>query len=180
VHFPKIREDGVQLRVYFRTSLLTYSTNFSSHVSLLSEPGAAQSITSGNAALLGLEDNADFSGTTVLSPKILGGGLLAQVALVPDIFTPNGDNVNDEVSVRYSLLSVSTLRPVNISVYDLSGQLVRVLHEASEINGRYEDKSWDGRDENKQLVAPGVYLVRISVEGDAKSDDQLRLVAVAY
>jgi len=180
VRFPQIREDGVQLRVYFRTSLLTYSTNFSSHVSLLSEPGAAQSITSGNAALLGLEDNADFSGTTVLSPKILGGELLAQVALVPDIFTPNGDNVNDEVSVRYSLLSVSKLRPVSISVYDLSGQLVRVLHEASEINGRYEDKSWDGRDENKQLVAPGVYLVRICVEGDAKSDDQLRLVAVAY
>ena len=180
VRFPLIREDGTQLRIHFRTNLLTYSTNFSAHASVSSEPGAAQSITSGNAASLGLEDNPDFSGTTVLSPQILDGRLLAQVALVPDVFTPNGDDINDEVSVRYSLLSVSALRPVNISVYDLSGQLVRVLHDTPEINGRYEDKSWDGRDENDQLVAPGIYLVRISVEGDAKADEQLRLVAVAY
>jgi hypothetical protein len=180
VRFPLIREDGAQLRIHFRTSVLTYSTNFSANVSLSTDPGAAQTITSGNAALLGVDDNPDFSGTTVLSPQIIGGGLLAQVDIAPAVFTPNGDNINDEVSVRYSLLSVSALRPVNISVYDLSGRLVRILHNAPTISGRYEDTSWNGRDQNDQLVVPGIYLVRISTEGDAKTDEQLRLVSVAY
>ena len=108
--------------MHFRTSLLTYSTNFSAQVSVSTDPGAAQAITSGNAASLGADDNPDFSGTTVLSRQILGGGLLAQVDLVPAVFTPNGDNVNDRVSVRYSLLSLTELRPVTISVYDLGGR----------------------------------------------------------
>jgi hypothetical protein len=180
VGFPLIREDGVQLRIHFRTSLLTYSTNFSASARIASDPEAAQTIVSGDAALLGEDDVPDFSGTTVLSPLILDGSLLAQVDLLPAVFTPNGDNVNDKVSVRYSLLTVSTLRPVNVSVYDLSGRLVRVLHDAPESNGRYEDKTWDGRDGNDQLVAPGIYLVRVAAAGDAKSDEQLRLVAVAY
>ena len=94
------------------------------------------------------------------------------------MFTPNGDNINDVVSVRYSLLSLSALRPVKVSVFDLSGRLVRVLHDAPQSNGRYVNLVWDGLDDSDDPVAPGIYLVRVSAEGDARSDEQLGAVAV--
>ena len=180
VRFPLVREDGANVRVYFRTSILTYSTNFSATASASTTPGASQSISSGNAGFLGEGDIDDFSGTTVLSPQTLTSGLLAQVELEPAVFTPNGDNVNDVVSVRYSLLSLSALRPVNVSVFDLAGRLVRVLHDAPQRNGHFEDIVWDGLDDSDDLVAPGIYLVRVIADGDSRSSEQLKAVAVAY
>lgn len=180
VRFPLIQEDGAQARIWFHTSILTYSTNFSSSASLSTEPLAAQAVTSGDAAILGEGDAADFSGTTVLSPQVQRGDLLARVELAPNPFTPNGDGVNDQAVLRYSLLSLSLARPVDIAVYDLAGRLVRVLYEGAEANGRYEDKTWDGRDGQGRLVAPGIYLVRIEARGDATTDIQTHTLSLAY
>lgn len=179
VRFPRIREDGMQLRVLFRTRILTYSTNFSAFALLSTEPGAAQPTTAGNVAELGAGDDPDFSGTTVLSPSVRGR-ILSSVELVPNPFTPNRDGINDEVAVRYSLLSLGTPRPVNISVYDLTGRRVYTLYDGFEPKGRYEEKRWDGRDERGHLVPPGLYVVRIWVDGDARDDEQSRVVAVVY
>ena len=70
VHFPLVEQDGAQARIWFHTSILTYSTNFSSTASLSTEPQAVQAVTSGDAASLGEGDDSDFSGTTVLSPQV--------------------------------------------------------------------------------------------------------------
>ncbi|MBI2504094.1 MAG: gliding motility-associated C-terminal domain-containing protein [Candidatus Latescibacteria bacterium] len=179
VRFPRIQEDNTQVRMLFRTRVLTYSTNFPALALLSTEPGIAQSTTSGNVTELGTADDPDFSGTTVLSPSVRGQ-VLSSVELVPNPFTPNGDRVNDEISVRYSLLSLGIPRPVNISVYDLSGRRVYTLYNGFEPKGRYEEKRWDGRDEQGQRVAPGLYVVRIRVDGDARGDEQARAVAVVY
>lgn len=180
VRFPLVQKDGAQARIWFHTSILTYSTNFSSSVSLSAEPQAAQAVTSGDVASLGEGDDADFSGTTVLSPQVQRGDLLARVELSPNPFTPNGDGINDEAVLRYSLLSLSLARPVDIRVHDLAGRLVRVLYEGAEANGRYEDKTWDGRDTQGRLVAPGIYIVRIEARGDATTDTQTRTVSLVY
>lgn len=180
VRFPLIQEDGTQFRVYFRSSVLVYSTGFPAFALVSAESGIAQAIAAGNAGLLAMEDDPDFSGTTVLSPSVLSGKILDSVELVPSPFTPNGDRINDEMAVHYSLLTLSIPRSVNISVYDLAGRRRRTLHDDPERNGRYEDKRWDGRDERGQLVEPGIYVVRISVEGDAGSAAQSRAVAVVY
>ncbi len=180
VRFPLVQEDGAQARILFRTSILTYSTNFSSTASLSTEPLAAQAVTSGDAASQGEGDTPDFSGTTVLSPQVQRGDLLARVELGPNPFTPNGDGINDEAALRYSLLSLSLARPVEITIHDLAGRLVRVLYAGAEANGRYEDKAWDGRDGQGQLVAPGIYLVRIEARGDATTDTQTHTVSLVY
>ena len=180
VRVPLIQEDGSQVRIQFRTSVLTYSTNFASSALLSSEPAAAQGITSGEVAVLGEDDSPDFSGTTVLSPKVQRVGILARLELEPNPFTPNGDGVNDEIAVRYSLLSLSVSRPVNISIYDLSGRLVRTLHDGPERNGRYEDKGWDGRNDAGESAVPGLYIVRIKAEGDTETDVQARVVSLVY
>lgn len=180
VRLPLVQEDGAQARILFRTSVLTYSTNFPSSALISTEPDAAQGITSGEVAVLGQDDRPDFSGTTVLSPKVQAGGILAKVNLGPNPFTPNGDGVNDEIAVDYSLLSLSVPRPVHISIYDLSGQRIRILHDGPERNGRYEDKSWDGRDDQGEMVAPGIYIVRLEVTGDAETDSQSQVIALVY
>jgi len=180
VQFPRVREDGAVVRIRFQSDVLTYSTNFTSAARLSSEPGANQPIDTGDTGDLGPGDDPDLSGTTVLSPALLTGRLLDQVVLQPNPFSPNGDGINDAMQVGYSLLSLGAQRPVEIEVYDLSGRLVRVLAAVDEANGRYEGKQWDGTDDSGQLVPPGLYVLRIAVDGDSRSDGMARVVAVVY
>ena len=179
--FPLI--DGAQTRVdvRFAARVFTYSTDFTSRVRLGSETAAFQAVASGDAGFLGPEDNPASSGTTVLSPGVLGGGrLLEAVSVQPNPFTPNGDGVNDETSVSYDLLSVTAPTQVSIRVYDLAGRLAAVISDAVEGSGRYEDKSWDGRDAQGNLLVPGLYLVRIKVDGDAENAEQAKVISVIY
>ncbi len=177
---PLVEEDGVLLTVQFQTGVLTYSTNFRATVEHSTVPGASQPAVSGNAATLSVDDIDDFSGTTVLSPPLIGGHLLDLVAVVPNPFTPNGDGINDEAAVQYSLLSVSADRRVNIDIYDLSGRRVRSLHDGLESNGRFEDKLWDGRSDGGKLVPPGIYIARLAVDGDAIQEEKSIAVSVVY
>ena len=181
VRFPVVTEDQTQIHVRFQTNVLTYSTNFTAAARLTTEPGAAQVIDPGNVALLGEGDEDAFSGTTVLSPSVLAEGqLLGQVQAAPNPFTPNGDGINDEAIIHYNLLALSTARPVEVALYDLSGRRVRVLFAGAEANGRYTDKVWDGRDDQGQAVPPGLYVARVFVAGDSGDAEQSRVVAVVY
>jgi len=49
---------------------------------------------------------------------------------------------------------------VNLSIYNLNGQLVHTLFEGEQSAGRYT-VSWDGANANGNRVASGVYLVRM-------------------
>ena len=181
VRFPVVTDDQTQVHVRFQTNVLTYSTNFTAAARLTTEPGAAQVIDPGNVAFLGAGDEDAFSGTTVLSPSVLAEGqLLGQVQVAPNPFTPNGDGINDEAIILYNLLVLSTPRPVEVALYDLSGRRVRVLFDGDEANGRYTDKVWDGRDDQGQAVPPGLYVARVFVSGDSGDAEQSRVVAVAY
>ncbi len=52
---------------------------------------------------------------------------------------------------------------VNISVYNIRGELVKQLKNQSEPFGRYSVE-WDGRNEENSLVSMGLYLVVVSTE----------------
>ena len=181
VRLPHVREDNTVVLLRFRTGVLTYSTNFTATAQLSTETGAQQAIIAGDATLLGEGDDADLSGTTVLSSSALDKTqLLDQVIINPNPFSPNGDGINDRVGLRYNLLSLSIARPVEIKIYDLTGRQIRVIHDGPEANGQYPDKNWDGRDEQGELVPPGLYVVRIAVNGDAKDEELSRIIGVVY
>ncbi|MCY3791073.1 MAG: gliding motility-associated C-terminal domain-containing protein [Gemmatimonadetes bacterium] len=181
VRLPPVQEDNIVILLRFQTGVLTYSTNFTGSVQLSTEPGASQAIISGDAVLLGEGDEADLSGTTVLSPSVLEKTqLLDQIFIEPNIFSPNGDGANDVMGMSYNLLSLSIVRPVAIGIYDLSGRQIRVIHDGPEANGQYTNKTWDGRNEHGQLVPPGLYVVHIRVKGDAKVEEKAHIVGVAY
>ncbi len=184
VGFPRIEEDGTEVRVRFHSDVLTYSTDFTGSAKLSPADGvgepAIQPLVGGDTGQLAPGDEAALSGTTVLSPTLLGGRLLGQVELAPNPFSPNGDGVNDAMSLTYSLLSLESPRQVELKVYDLGGRLLRVISQGLEINGRYEEKAWDGTDDAGRLVPPGLYLVRIAVDGDHRDDEVHRVVSVVY
>jgi flagellar hook assembly protein FlgD len=62
---------------------------------------------------------------------------------------------------------------------------VRRLIDAEGGNGVYDsarlpELGWDGKDEQGMQVPPGLYLVQVEVEGDARSSASVRTVGVAY
>ena len=181
MRLPHVREDNTVVLIRFRTGVLTYSTIFTATAQLSTDTGALQAIIPGDATLLGEGDDADLSGTTVLSSSVLDRTqLFDRVIINPNPFSPNGDGINDVAGLRYNLLSLSIARPVEIKVYDLSGRQIRVIHDGPEANGQYVDKDWDGRDEQGELVPPGLYVVRIAVDGDAKDEELSRIIGVVY
>ncbi|MCF7859369.1 MAG: agmatine deiminase family protein [Candidatus Cloacimonetes bacterium] len=75
---------------------------------------------------------------------------------------------NPTTTISYSLKSTSS---VNLAIYNMKGQLVRILVNSSQIAGMHT-KFWDGKDDNGRLVGSGVYFSRLEaydVEGTHKS-----------
>ena len=130
-------------------------------------------------------DGADVTGLSPSQSLAIGARgaqqAIADIALAPNPFTPNGDGVNEEIGIEFSLYRVQTERPLTIGIYSLSGQRVRRI--AGMATGGEQRFTWDGRDEGGQVVAPGLYLCQIEVATDTESfggQTQVRLIAVAY
>ena len=79
---------------------------------------------------------------------------------------------NPTTSVRYT---VPRAGPVNLTVYDVSGRLVRTLVETASHDAGRHSISWDGRDENGAEVATGVYFARLSVDSQSASGKMVLL-----
>jgi len=189
VRFPRIARPsggGARLlKIYFRGRVLLYSTLFRGQAILSTQAGSIQRITPGNAGFLGEGDLAAASGITVLSPAITQGSLLGSLTVLPNPFTPNGDGINDVMRIGYDIVAVTRAADVQVRVFDLSGRLVRKLYGGAGLSGHYDQSvlpelAWDGHDTAGQRVPPGIYLVNVSVEGDARESQHLETVAVAY
>ena len=105
--------------------------------------------------------------------------LLANVAFAPQVLTPNGDGVGDELRLEFDALKLVSPRPIKVMIYDLAGRMVRDLSGGDGVAQHY-GFTWDGRDRANQLVAPGTYMVQIEVEGDSQTQTIHHLLPVAY
>ena len=112
----------------------------------------------------------------------LQGSLIQDVAML-QVFTPNGDGVNDELQISFALLKVLEERPLEVTFYDLSGRLMgQGQSTAGTLSGKVGEQAftWDGRSLAGQVVPPGIYLCRIKVAADDQDSQFMRLVHVAY
>lgn len=163
---------GGPVEVYFRAPVLRYGTPFDGWVRDSERPlELAQRINPGNAAPEFVSET--LSVRTSLSPR-----LLADLLVEPRVFSPNGDGVNDISRFSLNLLQVTENVPLRLEIFDLSGRLLRQqegLHES----GRFSF-SWDGRDDQQDLVAPGLYMYRIVVKAKNGDDQQTGTIAVVY
>ncbi len=83
----------------------------------------------------------------------------------PNPFSASGIFNNPSTAINFSLPVAANVR---LNIYNVVGQLVRVLVAGEMAAGRYSEP-WNGRDNFNRVVAAGVYLYQIVVEsGDGK------------
>jgi hypothetical protein len=208
--FPAIgpRDDGQDrkavVKVNFRARVIDFRTNFSANVFLDTLGIGLDRLFTNNGILaigetadtLALflpqpvagDDVVDFSITEQLSDRnslaVLadissqGKNLVANFSAEPNPFTPNGDGINDDLGVVFDVQRLLTPRPVYLEIYDLNGLRVRLIERVVSSGGYSE--VWNGRNDSGEVVAPGLYILRISTKADDASDARTRLISVAY
>ena len=189
VRFPQITRPAgggqMLLKIKFRGRVLLFSTLFRGQAVLSSQTGSIQRIAAGNADFLGEGDLPTASGITVLSPDINKGELFGSFAVMPPVFTPNDDGINDLAEISYDILAVTRPTQVEVKVFALSGRLVHSLYNGADLSGHFDARvvpqlAWDGRNSAGARVPPGLYLVSLFVDGDARQTRRARTVSVAY
>jgi hypothetical protein len=83
-----------------------------------------------------------------------------EITLSPDIFSPDNDGYNDNLSVAYTFGTSGY--NISISIYDATGHLVRSLvnHELCGTSGAF---SWDGITNDRLKASIGRYIVFVEV-----------------
>jgi hypothetical protein len=171
---------GVEvLRLDFNTTLFTGGALLSASLQNQSSGGGWQRVDAGDA-LEAIESN-----TTTLVGQEERRILFTDVTVPQPVVTPNGDGINDEALVGFTVLRVIDDSPVEMRLYDVTGRPVRrILEQRSRGSGRYE-MGWDGRNDGGDLVPPGIYVARIRLRTDTdgtslRSSEILRTLSVAF
>jgi flagellar hook capping protein FlgD len=110
---------------------------------------AVATFAASSAAAAGIVGETDESLASELA--IETGAALSIESVAPNPFS-------SQANIAY-VLSSETSEDVQISIYDLSGRLVRELVRARQTPGRY-DAQWDGRSDDGQSVRGGMYFIR--------------------
>ena len=201
------QERTVKAEVRFRGRVIDFRTNFSASV-FLDTLGANVERSFTNSGIIALAESESLSDTLAffLPQRVEANDVVDFVALnqlsdrnslavvadisaqsedlisnfnvEPNPFTPNGDGINDEMTVIFDVQRLLVPKAVNLEIYDLNGRRVRRT-ERQLSSGGYSQQ-WDGRNDAGQRVAPGLYILRISTQADEPGASPMRLISVAY
>jgi len=163
---------GKVLEIEFDASVFRYSTEFSARVLDTEADEVSQLVNPGNATV-----RIPSNGISVRT--ILGEGTIGSISATPRAITPNGDDINDEVEISYDLFKLTCGVDVELTVHKLSGEQIRLLYTGSEASGRYRH-TWDGYDENRRSVPPGIYIYALEVHTDEGIEHRAGTICVAY
>ena len=195
------------VKVRFRGRVINFHTNFSANAFLDTLDADVERSFTRNGILAvangesapdtlafflpqGVESNdvVDFGETDQLSDRnslavvadisAQSEDLVSNFKAAPNPFTPNGDGINDEMTVLFDVQRLLTPKPVRLEIFDLNGRRLRLI-ERPLLSGGYSQQ-WDGRADGGQIVPPGLYVLRLSVEADDAGSARMRIVSVAY
>ena len=179
IKLPRMGSEHFQfdqnIEVSFKSKLYRGSKEFTSAVwNDETDPVAsiAQPATDGDAspdiatnALIVVVDDID---NVVNAPKI-----------TPNPFTPNGDGINDEITISFDLFLLLEHTDILFEIYDLSGHRVTQFQLGGSTAGTLNIK-WDGRDQDGQMTPPGIYLYRLAIDSDDSSIERSGTLSLVY
>jgi hypothetical protein len=134
--------------------------------------GAVLRNTNGNAAVIlggfsfayirdneldGVSDHAKFLLDTMVALGTPFPVISAGPALRNSLAQNYPNPFNPQTTIAFS---IKARMHVEVAIYDVGGRLVRTLANETRAAGAYEI-TWDGRDDNGQAVASGVYFYRL-------------------
>ena len=161
-----VTSDSVQIS--FTTRVVRNATLFGLDLGSSERPGIWQSV----------EAMTRHANIVMLPALTRANRLIDALLLSSPVLTPNGDDVNDEIEIRFVAFKVENGTP-QIQIFDLAGRPVAQLATPT-VQGVTYAFIWSGRNVAGNLVAPGAYLLRIDLRTDAGEDTVLRTIAVSY
>lgn len=166
-------DSGALVAVDFDARVLRYGDRFDGTVRNSARPlEVPQGINAGDAS-------SEFDGDVLAVATAPGKGpQLLRAQIRPQVVTPNGDGINDELQVTYELYEVTGVAQVRVEVFDLSGRRLALLHEGGKNVGSYEAR-WDGTSGGKAAL-PGVYIVRVQISTDGKVAERTNIIHVVW
>ena len=176
VKIPRIDVQRTEelIEVDFAAEIFKFGTVFSGRIFDSERPAEVpQSITAGDADVL------DDSNRLSVDLARFGERTIRSLAVNPPVFSPNGDGINDVVQIDYDLLNLVGSVPVQAELYDLSGRSLGIVLDEQTASGRFSAQ-WDGRDRRGNLLPPGLYLLRLSVEADKGEDARQAILSIVY
>ena len=174
VRLPRRIESDEPLRVIFGTEVFVFANTFAGEVFDSQSEDLPQPVESG--------DVNDEVGTSSLQVFGLSGeaqAVIDHMRFSSGVVTPNGDGVNDEVTIEYLLFRLPQELPITLDIYGLDGRQVARIDKGTQGAGP-QSIHWDGRDANGQLLAPGLYLISLNIDSEFKSFRHLQPIGVAY
>ena len=179
ITFEPIRRDSTVLEFTFDIPVFRFGTTFSARAYHTPSGDVPQRLEAGEAADFGPGDFAELSDLSVVIPREQVGQLIGEILVDNQIFTPNGDLVNDDFEVFFNLLQLTKPTPVTMEIYDLSGRRLHTVFDEEKIIGP-STHAWDGKLIDGNLVPPGQYLWLLRVHADAFEERHTGLVGVVY
>lgn len=164
---------GRVVEVFFKGRVFRFGTVFAAEVFDSQRPLEVGQLVEDGDATFRLDGNQRSVGIE------LGRAIVSELVLSSRVCTPNGDQVNDEVHIEYTLLELAGTGAVEVGIFDLAGRRVRQVYRGADTSGQYA-RMWDGRADGGSVVAPGVYLYRVQMDTDEGRTERSGLVAVAY
>jgi len=163
-----------RLRVIFDAEVFVQGTVIEAEVFDVQSGEAPQRVLPGDA-----NPEVLTNGLRVQTSAASTSNLLPFFQVVPQVFTPNADGINESVALSYTL--VQLVRPVRVKVeiLDLAGRRVRTLFSGEESSGAYT-WPWDGRHDSGSLLPAGIYVVAVTVETDQDSFVRSGTVGLVY
>lgn len=172
VTFPR-QSGSHDLQVVFDAAILRYETVFSGRLSDSQADDLPQEIEEGNAV------GAFFGDDLSVRVPLERQAVVHRVEVAPNPFTPNGDGINDQMTISYDLLHLIADVPVSLKVYDLTGKQAAELSVENNQSGRHL-VSWDGRNAQGEHLPPGLYVLQVEVETDSGTESRSSIIAIAY
>jgi hypothetical protein len=177
IHLPQrvTRANSQPLRVVFGAEVFVFANTFTGEVFDTRSERLPQQVEAGDASQAVSTDNLRVLGDSGEH----GGEIIENLVFTTGAVTPNGDGINDLLTIDYALFRLPSPIPVELNIYALQGTRVGQIDLGLQSAGP-QQVQWDGSDGLGQVLPPGLYLLEIALRAEFKTFRHIRPVAVVY